>query len=445
MTIKEFDKIAVIGKGSYSRVILVKHKSTGKLCAIKVIKRELLRKENKEHQFKAEKEILKVVNHPNIIKLLYDFVSKKNIYFGLEYAPNRELSTLLRIAKTLSFSLAQYYTAQIVSALEYLHSLHIAHRDLKPENLLLDENFKIKLTDFGTARFMDRESPASSIKRDTKATFVGTPEYVSPEVLLDVESGMSSDLWALGCIVFKFFTGSGPFRCQSNYLLFESIINKDAAYPKDMPEKAVNLCKKLLIKEPSKRLGAGAKGTPLGMDRLKKDEFFEGIDFDKLEEIKVPITPELIKELKDKEGKNQVVGETISSDEQVEEPISNNTKVEKDYSDEYVKVDSTMVDEKKKDKHKVIKEGIVQKKAGWLFYKKRNLILTNRPRLYYEVPKGEYRGDILLSTKVTVEKASNVKFIVKTPHREYNFQAANEKAADEWIEAIRSIIKKCCH
>lgn len=443
---REFDKISVLGKGSYSCVVLAKHKATGKLCAMKIIQRSLLKKEKKEHEFKAEQEILRATNHPNIIKLLYSFTTRKNYYFGLEYVPNGDLSTLLRVAGPLPTALARHYAGEIVRALEHLHSRHIAHRDLKPENLLLDEDWRVKVTDFGTGRFMDRKSPASEVRRDTNVTFVGTPEYVSPEVLLDTESGTPSDLWALGCIVYKLLAGKAPFVSKSNYLLFEAIINKGVEYPEGMPEKAVDLCEKLLAKEPSKRLGAGAQGSPLGFDALKRHEFFEGIDFEKLEEAKPPIDPELVAKLKEENKKNKIVDNMVSSDEDQSVEGQPAKKAEDDYLKEYVNIDPTMLDEEEQNgKYRVIKRGVVEKKCGWLFFKQRKLVLTNRPRLYYALPSGEYKGDILLTASVKAKKSSGVKFDVAIPQRTYRFEGKDEKDTDDWVSLINDTIDKYCH
>ena len=121
--------------------------------------------------------------------------------------------------------------------LVYLHTKGIAHRDLKPENILINEDDHLKLVDFGTAKFL-RDGGDELSKgalpgelSNTRGTFVGTAEYVSPEVLLDKESGPSSDLWALGCIVYKFYAGVAPFRNKTEYLTFESILKGEIDFP----------------------------------------------------------------------------------------------------------------------------------------------------------------------------------------------------------------------
>jgi 3-phosphoinositide dependent protein kinase-1 len=131
--------------------------------------------------------------------------------------------------------LAQFYAVEIVNILEHMHSRGIAHRDIKPENILLDANYHLKLVDFGTAKLPDDPLLANEtdpLGPTTKGhTFVGTAEYVSPEVLLDKESGPASDLWALGCMVYEFLTGRAPFKGKTDFLTFALITKGEVAYP----------------------------------------------------------------------------------------------------------------------------------------------------------------------------------------------------------------------
>ena len=134
----------------------------------------------------------------------------------------------------MPFALAQFYTAELVNLLEHMHKRGVAHRDIKPENLLLNEDYHLKLCDFGAAKILGEKRPESedSLERDPKgSTFVGTAEYVSPEVLLDKESGPASDLWALGCILYQFFAGRAPFKGKTEFLTFNLIIKGEVTYP----------------------------------------------------------------------------------------------------------------------------------------------------------------------------------------------------------------------
>lgn len=112
---------------------------------------------------------------------------------------------------------------ELVNVIEYMNTKKFAHRDIKPENLLLDGNWHLKLTDFGTAKTINKDNRGNS--------FVGTAEYVSPEVLSGNESGFPSDLWALGCILYKFFTGKSPFKGNTDFLTLSHIMKREITYP----------------------------------------------------------------------------------------------------------------------------------------------------------------------------------------------------------------------
>ncbi len=145
----------------------------------------------------------------------------------------RHLIRIQNLIETLPLLLAKFYAAEIVSMLEYMHSQGIIHRDLKPENILLDFAYHLKLADFGTAKLLcttDESDPVAEALKKSK--FVGTAEYVSPEVLVDKDATPASDLWALGCIIYQFFAGHPPFRGKTEYLIFDSILKGAITYPK---------------------------------------------------------------------------------------------------------------------------------------------------------------------------------------------------------------------
>lgn len=166
------------------------------------------------------------------------------------------------LIETLPFPLAQFYAMEIVNMLQHMHSKGIAHRDIKPENILLDANYHLKLGDFGTAKIMDEKKVSREIDplgpESKGSTFVGTAEYVSPEVLLDKESGPASDLWALGCILYQFFAGRAPFKGKTEFLTFGLIVKGDVSYPSVILNSLhiiglPTLCKRLMWETPRSR------------------------------------------------------------------------------------------------------------------------------------------------------------------------------------------------
>jgi 3-phosphoinositide dependent protein kinase-1 len=166
----------------------------------------------------------------------------------------------------------------------------VIHRDLKPENILLNEHGHIKVTDFGTAKDETEEHRTN--------TFCGTAEFVSPEVLRDLDASRGCDLWALACMVFQMLVGRPFFRAENEYLTFQQILNhpaEDFEYPEGFPAVAQDLIDRILVQDPLERLGAGTDEDGNGYAALKSHAFFEGIDWENLGEIQAPYIPDVSK------------------------------------------------------------------------------------------------------------------------------------------------------
>lgn len=145
LTINDFEIISELGRGAFAKVVHAKYLVNNKLVAIKIVDKLFINKLKKSHEALIEREILSQTDHPSIVKLLSSFHDREKLYFVIEYAPNKDLSHFLRSQGILEYNVAQFYAAEIVSAIEYLHSKNIAHRDLKPENMILDINMHIKI------------------------------------------------------------------------------------------------------------------------------------------------------------------------------------------------------------------------------------------------------------------------------------------------------------
>lgn len=240
-----------------------------------------------EH-IKREKEILSLLSSksrltaPFFVKLYCTFQDKNRLYFAVSYAKNGELFSHINKVGSFDTACTKFYSAEILHALEHMHGLGIIHRDLKPENILLDERMHIQITDFGSAKILkqehgsDEESPV--IQR--RNSFVGTAQYISPELLTDTsECTRSSDLWAFGAIIYQMVAGLPPFRSSSEYLIFKKIKNLDYEYPDGFCQCAKDLVQKLLVVDPSKRLGAHDGETYAS---IRSHPFFDGIEFESL-------------------------------------------------------------------------------------------------------------------------------------------------------------------
>jgi len=169
----DFDFFETIGEGSYSTVTHAREKSTGKEFAIKILNKKHIIKEKKVKYVNVEKAVLNIIhNHPLIVRLFYTFQDSYSLYFVLDLAKNGDLLGYIRKMGSFDLECTKFYVAEIVTALEYLHKKNIIHRDLKPENILITESMHIKLTDFGTAKIIEKEAD-----NDRANSFVGTGNF----------------------------------------------------------------------------------------------------------------------------------------------------------------------------------------------------------------------------------------------------------------------------
>ncbi|KAI5956726.1 PKH3 [Candida jiufengensis] len=266
---------AKIGEGSYSTVYSAIDKQHNKTYAIKVLSKKHIVKENKIKYVNIEKTTLHRLGqqHPGIVQLYYTFQDESSLFFVLDFAEYGELLSIIRKFGSLSEQVSKFYMCQILDAVKFIHSKGVIHRDLKPENILVSHDLSIKITDFGAAKLLgendeygekidytsygnnDVEVNGSSMK-ERLGSFVGTAEYVSPELLKENICGFEADIWAIGCILYQFFNGSPPFKGNTEYLTFQKIIDVDYTYisPKPLPNDVIALIDKILVSEPTQRL-----------------------------------------------------------------------------------------------------------------------------------------------------------------------------------------------
>ncbi|KAH0827309.1 kinase-like protein [Lanmaoa asiatica] len=264
-----------LGEGSYSTVMRARYARSGQEYAIKILdKNHLIRKEKMLVALAEKNTLVKLgAGHPGIIHLHWTFQDDWSLFFVLDLAPNGEMQSRISRLGSLSLACARYYTAQIVDAIEYMHDKDVIHRDLKPENLLLDGEFRIKITDFGTGKILENG-------QDRANSFVGTAQYVSPELLERNETSKSSDLWSLGCIVFQMIAGKFAFQGLSEYLTWQKIKSLDYSFPEGFDEDAKDFVSKLLVRDPQQRLGASR--TPTSPSPLRAHPFLASINWNTL-------------------------------------------------------------------------------------------------------------------------------------------------------------------
>ncbi|KAI5841110.1 kinase-like domain-containing protein [Morchella snyderi] len=283
----DFQQLRCLGKGTYGTVVLVRHRETGKLYAQKQLKKaSLIVHKKMVEQTQTERAILESVNHPFVVKLYYAFQDHEKLYLILEYAQGGELFLHLSQQTMLPEATAVFYLAQLVLALSHLHlNVGVVYRDLKPENCLLDHTGNLLLTDFGLSKVKTDDSACRS--------FLGTPEYMAPEVLQgngEKEYGCEVDWWGVGALACDLMTGFPPFRGNSHKKVAERIQKQKLSLPYFLSAEAKDLITRLLRKDPTKRLGYN---MPKDLATIKAHRFFRKIDWEALErrEVEPPIVP----------------------------------------------------------------------------------------------------------------------------------------------------------
>jgi len=286
VTPKDFELLKVIGMGAFGKVLQVRNKQSSQILAMKIIsKRQLKKKSDYIENVQAERNILKRVNHPFVVKMHCSFQTREKLFILMDFLAGGEL--FLRLGREGIFleKDAAFYLAEIISGVDHLHNLGVLHRDLKPENILLCNDGHICLTDFGLAKdfgtgWSDRDG---SDDQERARTICGTQEYMAPEMVANKGYGKAADYWSLGCIAYEMLNGLPPFSSkQGSKELFRKIMSEKVKMPPGSTAAACKLLKGLLNRNPDKRLGA-ARSTMFevgGVAGLKQQPFFANAKID---------------------------------------------------------------------------------------------------------------------------------------------------------------------
>ncbi|AQK63485.1 putative serine/threonine protein kinase IREH1 [Zea mays] len=293
-SIDDFEIIKPISRGAFGRVFLAKKRTTGDLFAIKVLRKADMIRKNAVESILAERDILITVRNPFVVRFFYSFTSRDNLYLVMEYLNGGDLYSLLRNLGCLDEDVVRVYLAEVVLALEYLHSMHIVHRDLKPDNLLIAHDGHIKvwrhaqctyllnllslLTGFGLSKvglinntydlsrpvvsgaslYGDDEPQMNEFEqmdhraRRQNRSAVGTPDYLAPEIILGTGHGCSADWWSVGVILFELIVGIPPFNAEHPQTIFDNILNYKIPWPhvpEEMSFDAQDLIDKANVKQ----------------------------------------------------------------------------------------------------------------------------------------------------------------------------------------------------
>ncbi|XP_053701945.1 MAP/microtubule affinity-regulating kinase 3a isoform X20 [Synchiropus splendidus] len=286
--------LKTIGKGNFAKVKLARHILTGREVAIKIIDKTQLNPNSLQKLFR-EVRIMKILNHPNIVKLFEVIETERTLYLVMEYASGGEVFDYLVAHGRMKEKEARAKFRQIVSAVQYCHQKHIVHRDLKAENLLLDADMNIKIADFG---FSNEFTLGNKLD-----TFCGSPPYAAPELFQGKKyDGPEVDVWSLGVILYTLVSGSLPFDGQNLKELRERVLRGKYRIPFYMSTDCENLLKRFLVLNPSKR------GT---LEQIMKDRWINaGFEED---ELKPYVEPEM--DITDQKRIDVMVGMGYNLDE----------------------------------------------------------------------------------------------------------------------------------
>uniref|UniRef100_A0A3B4AMH8 Uncharacterized protein n=1 Tax=Periophthalmus magnuspinnatus TaxID=409849 RepID=A0A3B4AMH8_9GOBI len=251
----DFDFLTVIGKGTFGKVLLAKHKDDGKFYAVKVLQKKVILKKKEQKNIMAERNVLlKSLKHPFLVRLHYSFQTPEKLYFVLDYVNGGELFFHLQRERCFSESRARFYAAEVASAIGYLHSLNIVYRDLKPENILLDSQGHVVLTDFGLCK-----------------------EGLTVLISLKEPYDRTVDWWCLGAVLYEMIYSLPPFYSRDVAEMYDGILHKPLPLPPGKSDSVCSLLTGLLQKDQHRRLGAIADFL-----EIKNHTFFSPINWDDL-------------------------------------------------------------------------------------------------------------------------------------------------------------------
>ncbi|CAJ0945234.1 unnamed protein product, partial [Mesorhabditis belari] len=511
-TPRDFFFVKTIGEGAFSTVYLAKEVTTSNEYAIKVISKELIQRQNKNNAdvYSAthvirEKNIMASLTyshggHPFVVSLYCTFQDPERLYFAMSYCKRGELLTTLQQVGAFDMPTTRFYAAEILSGLLFLHKCNVVHRDLKPENILFQDTGHIAISDFGSAKMMDEMNKEDPIIRPSasfdsedenfrygekitkrRSTFVGTAQYVSPEMLTGVGVGPACDFWAFGAIIYQMLSGQPPFRAVNDFHMMKKIQTLDYSFPEGFPEEPKDLVAKMLVLEPCDRLGSPDKGDAEG---IMGHSFFEEIAWDCLPELEPPTLhpylpaqgeePAYYSELAiepglDEKALARLIGlqefggqsTNYSIDEEIDalmSPPATTPSADKNFN---VSIDSAKalfnknertqkrneLLEKQRtenpyhrfvDENLILKSGFLDKKKG-LFSRKRMFLLTEGPHLYYVDPVNmELKGEIPWSSCMRTEIKNFGTFFVHTSNRTYYLYDPEKRSVD-WCRAIDTV------
>ena len=380
-----------LGEGTFGKVKLGYYLVGKEKVAIKILEKSKIKEKDDLQRVTREINILQKFNHPNVILVTEIFEDIDNFYIVMEYCEGGELFNYIVKKKRLTEEVASFFFFQIINGVEYIHSKGVIHRDLKPENLLLTKDNDIKIIDFGLSNYYEG---------NYLSTPCGSPCYASPEMVASKKyDGFKIDIWSCGIILYAMLCGYLPFEDKSNEILYKKILHCKVDYPNHLSNKSEDLIRKILVKDPAKRIDIkGIKEHPFylkGKEMFKQEYSYREMQKQML--------------LKDFHGNNMEEEELIYQPIQTEGNISTSelidykmTKTEGCYKDKFMTENEVHHEEKPNTSH-------VNDKND----KKEHL--STVPTKEVEQPKPQNKHKVkIVNTEVNLERKSRK----ETKHKE---------------------------
>ena len=286
MTFSDYEPLKLLGRGSFGEVLLVRLKANKKLYAMKILNKNLLKLKGQQAHTMTERNLMVKINSPFIVNIKSAFQDDTKLYIVSEFMQGGDMFYHMHDGQIIIFNneKTKFYIMELVLSLEALHNNKMVYRDLKPENILLDSKGHVKLADFGLSKILDEEN-------DKAFTICGTPQYLAPEILLRKGYDKAVDWWSLGCVMYEMLAGKLPYAVKRGAKMSIKIYDQEVQYPSNMNKDAKDFIQKLLIKNPSERLGSG----PNGIEDIKNHPFFKDVNWKnaEMQKIKPPFIPKL--------------------------------------------------------------------------------------------------------------------------------------------------------
>lgn len=273
--------IGLLGRGGYGLVKLVKDPSSGKTYALKEVRKDRVLETHQAKHINDERKLMMLMDSAFLVRLWKTYQDENKVYFLLDACLGGDLFTILRKSHSFKEGVAKFYAGCVIEGFDHLHSMNMVYRDLKPENLVLNSAGYVQITDFGFCKQVEAKT----------FTLCGTPDYLSPEIIMGRGHGLGVDYWTLGILIYEMLASMPPFYDRDATNIYRKIIRSQPSFPGYFSSAGKDIIRKLLKKRPTERLGV----TAGRIESIRKHAWFKGFDWNGLrnQKIKAPYKPKI--------------------------------------------------------------------------------------------------------------------------------------------------------